>query len=103
MAPPHDAMVSIYISYFPSSLQTHNKHNKFLVLPHVKTLKKHISYTTLRSGFNKDVTEKIIINSKLSESQEYQKNVSLVFDEMIIQSVETSVCECFHADLIQTI
>ena len=77
--------------------------NKFLVLPHVKILKKYINYTTPSSGFNKDVIEKIIIDSKLSESQEYQKNVSLTFDEMRIQSGGTSVCECFQVDLIQTV
>ena len=46
-----------------------SKRNKFLVLPHVKTLKKYINYTTPSSGFNKDVTEKIIFDSKLSELQ----------------------------------
>ena len=58
---------------------------------HIYTIKKYINYTTPISGFNKDVIEKIIINSKLS------------FDERRIQSGEASVCECFHVDLIQTI
>ena len=93
-------MVHICISYFPSN----NKHiaikrSKYLVLSHVNTLKKYINYTTPSSGFNKDFIEKIIIDSKVSELHEYQKNVSLRFDEMKIQSGETSVCECFHIDL----
>ena len=69
--------------------------NKFLVLPHVNILKKYINYTTPSSGFNKDVIEKIIIDSNLSQSHGYQQNVSLAFDKMIIQSGGTSVCECF--------
>ena len=48
----------VYISYFPSSLQTHSKitskRNKFLVLPHVNTLKEYIYYTATSIGFNKD-------------------------------------------------
>ena len=76
-------MVLIHISYLHSSLQTH-QHNKCLVLPYVNSLKKYINYKTPSSGFNKDVIEKITIDSKLPELQEYQKNVSLVFDEMRI-------------------
>ena len=80
-----------------------SKRNKFLVLPHVNTLRKYINYVTPSSGFTKDIIEKTIIDSKLLELQDNQKNVRLVFDEMRIQSGETSVCECFHVDLIQTI
>ena len=67
----------------------------------MNTVKKYIKYTTPSGGFNKDVIEKIIIYSKLSELKEYQKNVSLAFDEMRIQSGETFVFECIHVDLIQ--
>ena len=91
--------LSIYHTSPAAYKHTASKCNKFLVLPHVNTLKKCISYTTPSSGFNKDVIEKIIIDSKLSELHEYQKNVSLAFDEMKIQSGETSVCECFHIHL----
>ena len=101
---PHDTMVlSIYHTSPAAYKHIASKRNKFLVLQHVNTLKKYISYTTPSSGFNKDVIEKIIIDSKLSELQENKKNFSLAFDEMKIQSGETSVCECFHIDLIQTI
>ena len=55
-------------------------------LAHENASKKYINYTTPSSGFNEDVIEKIIIDSKLSELQEYQNNVSLAFDEMRIQS-----------------
>ena len=72
-----------------------SKRNKFLVLPHVNTSKRYINYTTPSSGFNRDIIEKIIIDLKLSELQEYQKNVSLAFDEMKIQSGETSLCESY--------
>ena len=90
--------LSIYHTSPAAYKHTASKCNKFLVLPHVNTLKKCISYTTPSSGFNKDVIEKIIIDSKLSELQEYQRNISFTFDEMKIQSVKTSVCECFHID-----
>ena len=50
-----------------------SKRNKFLVLPHVNTLKKYFNYTTPSSGFNKDVVKKIIIDPKLSELQEYKR------------------------------
>ena len=76
----------------------------------MNTLSRYINYTTLSSGFNKgvidkiqDLIEKITIDSKLSELQEYPTNVSLAFDQKRIQLGETSVCECFNVDLIQTI
>ena len=78
-----------------------SKRSNFWVLLHVNTVKKYIKYTTPSGGFNKDVIEKIIIHSKLSELKEYQKNVSLAFDEMRIQSGETFVFECINVDLIQ--
>jgi len=35
--------------------QIASKQNKFLVLPHVKTLKKFINFTTPTSGFNPEI------------------------------------------------
>ena len=50
-----------------------SKRNKFLVLPHVITLRKYINYTTPSSGFTKDIIQKTIIDSELSDLQENQK------------------------------
>ena len=98
----HPLMIRWCLSIYHTSPAAYNhrasKHNKCLVLPHMNTLKKYISYTTPSSGFNKNVKEKIIIDSKPYELQEYQKNVSLAFDEMKIQSGETSVRQCFDID-----
>ena len=103
----HPLIIRWWLSVYHKSPAAYNyiasKLNKYLVLPHVNTLKKCINYTTPSTGFNKDVIQMTIIDLKLSELQEYQKNISLTFDEMRFQSGETSVCECFHVDLIQRI
>ena len=61
-----------------------NNINK-LALPHINTLKKYINYTTPKSGFNPDVIEKFVIDSKLHKLEPFRRNVSLCFDEMKLQ------------------
>ena len=56
------------------------------MLPHVNTLKKHINFTDPLIGFNPDIIKQLSKDSKLEIIEEYQKNVSLLFDEMKIQS-----------------
>ena len=56
------------------------------MLPHVNTLKKYINFTDPMTGFNPDIIKQLIKDSKLEILEEYQKNVSLLFDEMKIQS-----------------
>ena len=65
--------------------QIASKRNKFLALPHINTLKKYINYTTPKSGFNPDVIEKFVIDSKLHKLEPFRRNVSLCLDEMKLQ------------------
>ena len=55
-------------------------------MPHVNTLKKYINYTDTTSGFNPDVLEQLVTDSKLSTLQEFEKNVALSFDEIKIKA-----------------
>ena len=52
--------------------QIASKRNKLLALPHINTLKKYINYTTPKSGFNPDVIEKFVIDSKLHKLEPFQ-------------------------------
>ena len=54
-------------------------------MPHINTLKKYLNYTAPKSGFNRDVIQKLVIDSKLDILEGHQKEVSLSFDEMKIQ------------------
>lgn len=78
--------LSIYHTSPTAYRQLSSKHTKFMVLPHVNTLKKYINFTTPQTGFNPDVIERMIVDSKLKELKEYQKNVVICFDEMKIRS-----------------
>ena len=61
--------LSLYYTFPADYKHITSKLNKYFVLPHANTLKRYIIYTKPSSGFNKDVIEKIIIDSKLSELQ----------------------------------
>ena len=54
-------------------------------MPHVNTLKKYINYTEAASGINPDVIEQFVKDSKLASLEEFEKNVSLSFDETKIK------------------
>ena len=86
----HPLIIRWCLSIYQSSPATYrhiaSKRNNFLVLPHVNTLKKYINFTDPMTGFNPDIIKQLIKDSKLEILEEYQKNVSLLFDEMKIQS-----------------
>lgn len=63
-----------------------HKNNKFIVLPHVNTLKKYTNFVNPSSGFNKEIIERLIIDSNLANLEPWQKNVSIIFDEMKVKS-----------------
>ena len=52
-----------------------------LKLPHKRTLKQYTKFTS-EPGFNKDLLTRVCEDIKLETLQDYQKNVSLSFDEM---------------------
>ena len=57
----------------------------FLKLPHKSTLLKYIGFTNMSKGYNY-VIKKIIDDVKWSTSSEHETNVSLLLDEMKINS-----------------
>ena len=78
--------LSIYLVSQAAYHQLASKGNKFNILPHVNTLKKYINYTQPTSGFNLNVIEQFVLDSKLATLEEFEKNVSLSFDEIKIKS-----------------
>jgi len=78
--------LSIYHTSPAAYRHISSKKNKFLVLPHMNTLKKYINFTMPHTGFNPDVIERLIVDSELKELEEYQKNIVICFDEMKIKS-----------------
>ena len=78
--------LSIYLVSPTAYCQMASKGNKFIVLPHVNTLKKYINYAEPTSGFNPDVIEQFVLDSRLVTLKEFEKNVSLSFDEIKIKS-----------------
>ena len=63
-----------------------SKKNKFIVLPHVNTLKKYINFTDPCTGFNRDMIERLIEYAKVDKLEGFERNVFVVFDEMRIKS-----------------
>ncbi|XP_057290356.1 uncharacterized protein LOC130613056 [Hydractinia symbiolongicarpus] len=63
-----------------------NPNLNFLKLPHIDTLKKYINFTDPMCGFNPDVIERLIVDSKIATLDDHQKNVSLIYDEMKIKA-----------------
>ena len=57
------------------------------MLLYVNTLKKHINFTDLMTGFNPGIIKQLIKDSNLEILEEYQKNFSLLLDEMKIQQI----------------
>ena len=49
-------------------------------------MKKFSNFTTPSAGFNPDMRDRLIEDSKLNSLEDYQKNITLVFDEMKIKS-----------------
>ena len=58
----------------------------FLNLPFKNTLLKYINFTNPQCGFNKDIISRLMDAVDFGSIKEYQKNVSLIFDEMKIKS-----------------
>ena len=78
--------LSIYHTSPAAYRQLASKGNKLIVLPHVNTLKKYINFTDPVTGFNPDIIEQLIQDSKLCGLDEFKKNVSLIYDEIKIKS-----------------
>ena len=78
--------LSIYMTSPAAYRHISSKRNNFLMLPHVNTLKKYINYTKPSSGFNPDIIKELVEDSKLASLKDFQKNVSILFDEMKIQA-----------------
>ena len=78
--------LSIYLVSPAAYRQMASKGNKFIILPHVNTLKKYINCIQTTSGFNPDVIEQFVLDSKLATVEELGKNVSLSFGEIKIKS-----------------
>ena len=78
--------LSIYMTSPAAYKQMASKRNKLLILPHENTLKKYINFTKPESGFNIDIIDCLIKDSKVEKLPEGQKNVSLIFDEIKIKS-----------------
>ena len=85
MAPTNNKMVLKHPPIIPATYRhIASKRNNFLVLSHVNTLKKYINFTDPMTRFNPDIKKQLIKDSKLEILEEYQKNVSLLFNEMKI-------------------
>ena len=78
--------LSIYLASPAAYRQMASKKNKFIVLPHVNTLKKYINFTDPCTGFNPDIIERLIEDAKVDKLEGFERNVSVVFDEMRIKS-----------------
>ena len=78
--------MSIYHTSPAAYRQLVNSNNNFIMLPHVNTLKKFSNFTNRHAGFNPVIIKRLIKNSQLDSLKEFQKNVSIVFDEMKIKS-----------------
>ena len=78
--------LSIYHTSPAAYRQLASKGNKLIVLPHVNTLKKYINFTEPTTGFNPDILERLIEDSKILEIDDFKKNVSLIYDEIKIKS-----------------
>ena len=78
--------LSVYLTSPAGYKQMASKKNKFLVLPHVNTLKKYINFTAPSTGFNPDIIDRLIEDINVGSLKDFQRNVSLVFDEMKIKA-----------------
>ena len=76
--------LSIYLKS-PGTYQ-HIRQTKFLSLPCKNTLLNYVNFTDPGCGFNKDIVRRLIETCNFQDSKEYERNVSLIFDEMKIKS-----------------
>ena len=76
--------LSIYLKS-PSTYK-HLRTSPFLFLPCKNTLLNYINFTDPGCGFNIDVISRLVQHVKFDEINEFEKNVSLIFDEMKIKS-----------------
>ena len=58
----------------------------FLKLSHINTLKRYTKFTATGPGFNPDIIKRLAEDTSISSLKDYQKNVSLIFDEMQIKA-----------------
>ena len=63
-----------------------SKKSGFLKLPHVNSLKRYTKFTATGPGFNPDIIKRLAEDVSISSLKDYQKNVSLIFDEMQIKA-----------------
>ena len=84
----HPTIIRWCISLFAKSPAAYRQlsGSGFLSLPHPKTLQSYINFTKPSSGLNKDVIELLAGELKISDMEEWQRNVCLVWDEMRIKS-----------------
>ena len=78
--------LSVYFSSPAAYKQIASKRLGFLKLPHVNTLKQYCKFSTGGPGFNPDILKRLAEESSLPTLKEFQKNVTLIFDEMQIKS-----------------
>ena len=65
--------MSIYLVSPAAYRQMASKSKKFIILPHVNTLKKYINHTEPTSGFNPNEIEQFVLDSKLASQEEFEK------------------------------
>lgn len=76
--------LSIYHTSPAAYRQLSSKKNKFIMLPHVNTLKKFTNFTEPSSGFNADIIQRLAEECK--EYKPFMRNVVIVFDEMKVKA-----------------
>ena len=84
----HPLIIRWCLSLYLKSPSTYKqlRSNSFLMLPCKNTILKYVNFTDPGCGFNKDILEQLVKALDYSNLADYQKNVSLVFDEMKIKS-----------------
>jgi len=78
--------LSIYHTSPAPYRQISSKKLQFLKLPHINTLKKYTNFTTPKTGFNIDILQQLITDAKLETASEFERNITICFDEMQIKS-----------------
>ena len=84
----HPAIIRFCIALYNKSKSAYNliRDSPFLALPHQSTLKKYMKFTTPQNGINADVLNYMATDWKIETLPEYQRNVTLVFDEIKIKA-----------------
>ena len=83
----HPAMIKWCIALHSKSASAYRliKSSGALVLPHEQTLRKYTQYTSPSRGVNASVIKRIKDDLKFETLKDFQKNVTLVYDEMRIK------------------